>query len=140
MAQVCECPRASNRSSSYVVIANNFSSAVYSNYAQILTTAGNNCGITTVCALVNTANPRRRHKFSSSSRSLHGDLSAPNTGNTIAPHIHLWNFDLVTSALYGAYSYQYLTNYVGITGVYVSTQFIFTQPHVFNNRIQLQPN
>ena len=84
MAQACKLPRASHISSFHAAIASDASNAALANSAQSSRTSINNYAITMPCAPGNTGNPRRPHKYSSSSRAHKGDWRAANPNNMIA--------------------------------------------------------
>ena len=138
MAQACELPRASDRSSSYAAIASDTSSATFANSAHSPTTSSKNCSITTSCATGNSGNSRRRLKYSPSSRAPQGDWRAVNPGNKITPpSLHLWKFDTVTGAPYGAHSNQYAPS---TFGTYARALSVPQQPCIPNNLRQPRPN
>ena len=141
MAQACELPCASDRSSSHAAIASNTSNANFANFAQSTTTSSNNCVITTPCATNNSGNPRRLHEYWSS-RSPQGYWRAANSGNTATPQVTVWKNDSWTGVPYGAPSNQYTPN-TPISGcntdVYASAPCPPQPPPVFNSYRQPQP-
>ena len=142
MAQACELPRASDRSSSHAAIASDTSSATFANSAQGPTTSSNNCAITTPCATGNFGNPRHRDLYFSSSSALQRDWRAANPGNTAAPPKHLWKFDPITGVPYDVTSNLHAPitpNSVGNTDVYACAPCLPQPPPVFNSYRQPQP-
>ena len=141
MTQACELLRASDRSSFHAAIASDTSSATFANSAESTTTSSNNCAITARCASGNTGNPRRRHEYWSS-RAPQGDWRAANPGNTAAPPKHLWKFDPMTGAPYGATSNLQAPNTPyspGNTDLYARTPCFPQPPPAFNSYRQPQP-
>ena len=141
MAQACELPRASDRSSSHAAIASDTSSATFANSAQSHTTSSNNCAITTPCATGNSGNPRRRHEYWSS-RSPQSDWRAANSGNATTPQVLVWKFDHWTGVPYCDPSNQYEPNTPNSgcnTDVYARAPCPPQPPPVFNSYRQPQP-
>ena len=133
MASACVVPRASDRSSSHADIASDTLSATFANSAQGPTTSSISCAITTPCAPGNPGNPQRHHEYWSSRASQY-DWRAANPGKTAAPPKHLWKFDPITGAPYGAQSNQYAPNTPYSVGKFVkyARALCFPRPPIFN--------
>ena len=140
MAQACELPRASDRSSSLAAIAKDASSATFANYAQSSTTSSNNCAITPPCATGNSGNIRRLHKYSTSSLAPQGDWRAAYPGNTVDPPSYLWNFDPITGAARSTPPNTQTPNPANAFGGYQRAPFAAQQTPAFSNLMQPRLN
>ena len=137
LAQACELPRASDRSSSLAAIANDASSATYANSAQSSKTTSNNCAITTPCA---PGNLRRHHKYSSGSHAPQGNWRAAIPDNAVDPPSYLWNFDPITGAPRSTPPNTQTQNLSNISCEYQRAPFAAQQIPVFENLMQPRPN